>query len=215
MHMPHNGPHAERFWRGALPVGLILGLLAGCTTMTSQRPPPPEPVVNPAAAGSTALSDDLQLLQRLVQAPAAEQAEILADTQRDFDTTPSPSHQLKLALVLATGGHPGTDPPRAQKLLRELMANPETLLPGERALAFLQLSQIDDHLTLEAENRRLQADAVRADRERMASANHRLQTEVEENARLRRELEEARAKLDAIANIERSVNERKPDSTGR
>jgi hypothetical protein len=32
---------------------------------------------------------------------------------------------------------------------------------------------------------------------------------------LRRELEEARAKLDAIANIERSVNERKPDSTGR
>jgi succinate dehydrogenase/fumarate reductase flavoprotein subunit len=69
-------------------------------------------------------------------------------------------------------------------------------------------------LTLDAENRRLQADAVRADKERMASANHRLQTEMDENARLRRELEEARAKLDAIANIERSI-ERKPDSTGR
>jgi hypothetical protein len=70
-------------------------------------------------------------------------------------------------------------------------------------------------LTLETENRRLQADAARADRERMASANHRLQAEVEENTRLRRELEEARAKLDAIANIERSLNERKPGSTGR
>ena len=77
------------------------------------------------------------------------------------------------------------------------------------------LSQIDDHLTLDAENRRLQSEAVRADQQRMANANHRLQAEMDENTRLRRELEEARAKLDAIANIERSLNERKPGSTGR
>jgi hypothetical protein len=150
-----------------------------------------------------------------VQGPAAEQAEIVASAQREFDGAPTPSHQLKLALILGTPGHPAANLPRAQGLLRELMANPEMLLPGERALAFLQLSQIDDHLTLDTENRRLQADAVRADHERMASANHRLQAEMDENSRLRRELEEARAKLDAIANIERSMNERKPDSTGR
>ena len=90
------------------------------------------------------------------------------------------------------------------------MANPEMLLPAERSLAFLKLSQIDDHLTLEAENRRLQSEAVKADRERVANANHRLQAELDENARLRKELDEARAKLDAIANIERSLNERKP-----
>jgi hypothetical protein len=89
------------------------------------------------------------------------------------------------------------------------MANPEMLLPAERSLAFLELSQIDDHLTLEAENRRLQAEALRADHERTASANHRLQAELDENARLRKELDEARAKLAAIANIERSLNERK------
>ncbi len=89
------------------------------------------------------------------------------------------------------------------------------LLPGERALTFVELSQIDDHLTLDAENRRLQSEAVRADQQRVANANHRLQAEMDENTRLRRELEEARAKLDAIANIERSLNERKPGSTGR
>ena len=49
----------------------------------------------------------------------------------------------------------------------------------------------------------------------VATANQRLQTEIDENARLRKELEEARAKLDAIANIERSLNERKPGTTGR
>ena len=54
----------------------------------------------------------------------------------------------------------------------------------------------------------------KADRERTANASHRLQAELDENARLRKELDEARAKLDAIANIERSLNERKPGTTG-
>ena len=69
-------------------------------------------------------------------------------------------------------------------------------------------------MTLEAENRRLQADAAQADREHIANASHRLQAEVDENARLHKELDEAHAKLDAIANIERSLNERKPGTTG-
>jgi len=199
---------------GLLAVAL---LLSGCTAsfISGQHPPAPPPVVSPSATSSTVLNEYLLLLQRLVQGPPAEQAEIVASAQRDYDTAPTPSHTLKLALVLGTPGHPATSLTRAQGLLRELMANPETLLPGERALAFLTLSQIDDHLTLESENLRLQAEAVRADRERMANANHRLQTEMDENARLRKELDEARAKLDAIANIERSLNERKPGSSGR
>jgi hypothetical protein len=200
--------------RAAALLGTLV--LAGCTSlMSNQRPPTPPPVVNPTATSAAVLNEYLMLLQKLVQGPPAEQAEIVAAAQRDYDTAPTPSHTLKLALMLGTPGHPATNLTRAQALLRELMANPETLLPGERALAFLELSQIDDHLTLEAENLRLQAEAVRADRERVASANHRLQAELDENVRLRKELDEARAKLDAIANIERSLNERKPGSSGR
>jgi hypothetical protein len=198
---------------GLLSAALLLGGCAGFTA--GERPPAPPPVVSPSATSSTVLNEYLLLLQRLVQGQPSEQAEIVASAQRDYGTAPTPSHTLKLALVLGTPGHPATSLTRAQALLRELMANPETLLPGERALAFLTLSQIDDHLTLESENLRLQAEAVRADRERMANANHRLQTEMDENARLRKELDEARAKLDAIANIERSLNERKPGSSGR
>jgi len=216
MAAPPGSGRSQRARRRTVAVAALAVLAAaGCTSMTGQRPPPPAPPVNPAVAGSTVLADDLQTLQRLVQGPPAEQAEIVANAQHDYDSAPTPSHQLRLALVLATPGHPATDLARAQGMLRVLMANPEMLLPGERALAFLELSQINDHLTLETENRRLQADAVRADKERMASANHRLQTEVDENARLRKEIEEMRAKLDAIANIERQLNERKPDSTGR
>jgi hypothetical protein len=210
--MPPEKPPL-RTGAGAL-MGMAALTLAACASLNGPHAPPPPPVVNPAAASSTVLGDDLQLLQRLVQGPPAEQAEIVSSAQREYDSAPTPSRGLKLALILGTPGHPATDLTKAQGLLRELMANPEMLLPGERALAFLELSQIDDHLTLEAENRRLQADAIRADKERMASANHRLQTEMDENTRLRKELDEARAKLDAIANIERSLNERKPSNDG-
>jgi len=198
-------------------IAVVSTLLAACATDVGPRERethPPAPVVDRNAASAAVLTEHLQLLQRLAQAAPAEQAEIVAAAQRDYETAPTPSRQLRYALVLANPGHPATDLPRAQRLLRELMANPEMLLSAERALAFLELQQIDDHLTLEAENRRLQGDAVRADRERLSTANRRLQLETDENARLRKELEEARAKLDAIANIERSLNERKPSNQG-
>jgi hypothetical protein len=194
---------------------LTLLALGGCNgaLLSRDHSAPAPQLAQPSATSAAVLSDYLLLLQRLVQGSASEQAEIVARAQNEYDAAPTPSRELKLALVLATPGHPATDQPRAQRLLRELMAHPETLLPAERALAFLELSQIDDHLTLVAENRRLQTDAAHEDQARMASANRRLQTELDENARLRKELDEARAKLDAIANIERSLNERKPGTT--
>ena len=217
--MRHEFSRVTATHRLAASVTLVTSLiLGGCASDLFQHDHPTHdtpPVVNRAVASSTVLADDLQLLQTLVQGTPSDQAEIVATAQRDYETAPTPSRQLRFALILATPGHPGTDLPRAQRLLRELMANPEMLMASERSLAFLELQQIDDHLTLEGENRRLQSDAVRADRERLANVNHRLQLETDENARLHKELEEARAKLDAIANIERSLNERKPNNEGR
>ena len=208
--------------RGDLAAAVLLGVVllatAGCTTDFTSRERTggaPAPVVDRAAASAAVLTEYVQLLQKLVQGAPAEQAEIVASAQRDYETAPTPSRQLRFALVLGTPGHPAADLPRAQRLLRELMANPEMLMSGEKALAVVELQQIDDILTVEAENRRLQSDAVRADRDKLSTVNRRLQAEVDENARLRKELEEARAKLDAIANIERSLNERKPSNEGR
>jgi hypothetical protein len=205
--------------RQACLIGIVTLLaLGGCSSggflSRDRTTPAPEPVKLPSAS-TAVMSDYLLQLQRLVQGTASEQAEIVARAQNEYDAAPTPSRELRLALILSMPGHPATDQPRAQRLLRELMAHPESLLPAERALAFVQLSQIDDHLTLEAENRRLQSDATRTDHALVANANKRLQSELDENARLRKELDAARAKLDAIANIERSLNERKPGTTGR
>ena len=219
--MPRNECQIRRAIAGAAPcaraalAALPLAALLACSPLGGQRPPPPPVVVDQGAVANTVLTGYLQLLQGLIQGQPAQQAEIVASAQRDYDAAPTPSRELKLALILGTSGHPAADLPRAQKLLREVLANPEMLLPGERALAYLYLARIDDHLTLESENRRLQSEVLRLDREHVTSSNHRLQAELDENARLRKELDEARAKLQAIFNIERSLNERKPGDAGR
>ena len=49
----------------------------------------------------------------------------------------------------------------------------------------------------------------------MAAAQRRLQVEIDENAKLRKQLEDAQAKLDAVANIERNLTDRKNPPEGR
>jgi hypothetical protein len=187
-------------------------LLSGCAGLiaTHDAPPPDRPpTIDRAVTQAALLASYLESLQRLVQGTSAEQAEILSGARRDFETAPTPSHELRYAMVLATPGHPGTDCAKAQKLLRELIATQETLLPAERAMSFLTLQTVDQTLSLTAENQRLQVSADHTDHDRLTALNHRVQSELDENARLHKELDDAHAKLDAIANIERALNKPK------
>jgi hypothetical protein len=181
-------------------------------------PPPPQHSENVPEDRDTVaavlLASTFQSMQRLAQAAPAEQAEILAAAREAYVRSPQGGAQLRYALMLATPGHPARDPVVAQKLLRELAARPEVLLPLERAVALIELAQIDNELGLKAENERLQSDEQRTDRERIALAQRRLQTELDENARLRKQLEDAQAKLDAIAKIERNLTQRKSGNEG-
>ncbi|HEX7417536.1 MAG TPA: hypothetical protein VF315_05720 [Steroidobacteraceae bacterium] len=188
----------------------------GCTALPEGRhTPTPAPAVDRAALQAAAVASYLETMQRLAQSGAAEQAEIFAAAKRQYDEAPTPSNQLRYALAVATPGHAAGDLALAQTLLRELQAAPEALLPAERALAFLELQRVDRLLQLTTEIKRLQAEADRAERERTASASRRLQSEIEDNARLRKALDEAQAKLDAIANIERTITERRTPNQGR
>jgi hypothetical protein len=198
-----------------LPVVFASLLLGACANLSANRDaPPPErpPTIDRAATQAALLANYLELLQRVVQGPPAEQAEILSGARHDFETAPTPSHELRYAMVLATPGHPGTNCAKAQQLLRELIATQETLLPTERAMAFLTLKNVDLSLSQAAENQRLQVPVDHGERDRLTALNRRLQSEIDDNARLHKELDEAHAKLDAIANIERALN--KPKAPG-
>lgn len=193
-------------------LALAVGMLAsGCTTglLAPQPAAPRTLVIHRRAASSEALAEDFAALQKLISAPPEQQMEMVGTAEEDFQKTPTPTRKLRLALILGTPNQAGTDLPRAQKMLQELSGDPDSpLLPGERALVALELQQIGDYLTLEQENRTLRAEAARADQ--LVPLRHRLDGAAQENERLKRQLAEARAKLAAIANIEKSLNERKP-----
>ena len=89
-----------------------------------------------------------------------------------------------------------------------MLARPETLLPIERLLAAVELKEVEQTLVLQAENKRMRAEAPPDDRDKLPAINRRLAAESDENARLRKALDEARAKLEAVTHVERSINDR-------
>jgi hypothetical protein len=186
--------------------------LAGCATvpLKRQRDSQALPSIDRDATEATLMATYLDTSLKVARGTPAEQAEVLASVANDYHATPAPSKVLRYAMVLSTPGHAGFDPVVAQRLLREVLASPETLLPAERALAFLQLQQVERQQSLQADVRRLQTGAERTASERIAQLTRRLTTESEENSRLKKALADAQAKLDAIANIERSSGNARP-----
>jgi hypothetical protein len=204
---------------GLLAATLCL-VLSGCGGVSTVRPVPGgSPVVTLDQDGDTAaalmVASTIQTLQRLAQAGPAEQAEIIASARAAFERAPMSSAQLQYALALSVPGTTDRDLARARMLLRELASQPEPLPPAARALLLMELAHVDRELALSADSQRLQSNAVRNDRERQAVASRRLQTEIDENAKLRKQLDEAQAKLDAIAQIERKLADRQAAAEGR
>ncbi len=148
------------------------------------------------------IANYLATLDRLGRGGAAEQAEIIESTRNAYVAEPSTQKRLRYAFVLAVPGHAASDPAGARTLLGEALATPETLLPSERALAELVVRDLDARLSLTRENETLRSGSTPQEDNRIADLNRRLQAETAEKDRLRRELERAQAKLEAIATLE-------------
>ena len=146
-------------------------------------------------------------LSQLSSSDPVLQAEVFAEVKAAAGQTPNPSTTLQYALALATPGHPESDPEAAQSLLRELLTQPALMTPEEVLLATVYLKSTEEFILLNAETRRLRASADRAQRTEAEAVNRRLVTVEAENRRLRRELEEAEDKLEAITSIERSIRQ--------
>jgi hypothetical protein len=157
--------------------------------------------------GAPTADEYLSELSQLSSNDPALQAEIFADSQAAAQLTPDPSTKLRYALVLATSGHPESDPEQAQSILRELMAQPALMTPAEIALATIYLKSTEELILLSSEARRLRATSDRAHRTEEAAINQRLATVEAENRRLRRELADAEDKLEAITSIERDIRQ--------
>lgn len=188
---------------------LCLIAMSGCSSGGQKVVNPVETERVPLDTGP--IAPILEMMSNLPQRDPASQAETFQSVKDAAELTPTTSNRLRYALALATPGHSGADPVAAQRQLSQLLARPETLLPVERWLALIELREVEQQLILQAEAKRLRDAAVRdthGDDDKLAASNRRLAAETDENARLRKALEEAKAKLEAVTHIERSINDR-------
>jgi hypothetical protein len=157
----------------------------------------------------------LETLRALVESDPVVQADAFRNAELAVESAPTTTNRLNLALALATPGHPSSNPAQAQRMLNELLAASDSLLPEERILATVHLKEVEHWLILDAEAQRLQRAAAAAAAARNDQSAQRLQAALEDNRRLQLELDEARARLNAITDIERTIRERENGSTPR
>ena len=199
---------------------LALAALTGCTSIGGSSSSPREPAgeifaaERPINGSADSLAVYLQTLRSLIEGDAVVQADVFRNVVAAADVAPTTTNRLMLALALATSTHPSSDAAQAQRLLTDLLATGDALLPEEHTLALIHLKDVEQRLILDAESSRLQQAAAAAAAQRNDRSAQQLQTALEENRQLKAALDEARARLDAITNIERSIREREngPDS---
>jgi hypothetical protein len=197
--------------RNAAPI-LLCAALAGCTALAGSGDgrDAAAPAVADARPGDVTdgLAIYLQTLRSLIEGDPVVQADVFRNVAAAADASPTTTNRLMLALALATPTHPASDEAKAQALLGELLAATDTLLPEERTLALIHLKDVEQRLILDAEANRLQRAAAAATAERNDRTSQQLAAALEENRQLKLALEDVRARLDAITNIERSIRER-------
>jgi hypothetical protein len=186
----------------------LTGALSACTSVGNlvQRATVARTVaVNPErdADNGRALIDALAQMQI---DSASTQAELAAAAKSAAESDPSITNRLRSAAYLALPRNPAGDPVAARRQLSEILAQPELLRPVERVVATLLLEEVDDRLVLQAEVGRLRQDLASREKDRAAVLPpKRTPSDVEEIARLKRALEEAQHKLDAVTQVERSM----------
>ncbi len=190
---------------------LTLGLLAGCsaTSLLGGRTGGDAGArAEPRGVGSGDLGVYLETMQGLIEGDAVQQAEIFSVASQAVEWAPTTTNRLRHALALATPGHPQSDEAAAERQLSELLASQDALLPEERILATIHLRDVERRLVLNAEAQRVKRDADTTIARQNDENSSRLRAALEENRRLRLELEDAQQKLEAITVIEQSIRER-------
>jgi hypothetical protein len=207
--------------RHSFSVAAAIGLLAGCASTPRQGEQPLAPAATPSVelVQAAQLASYAQSLQAVVQGTPTQQAETMASARAGYENARLGPGALRYGLLLAAPGHPQRDAVLAQRVLRETLARTDLLTSGERTLGTVELARVDAEVRQANEIKRLVAE-LQQEREKQSSApatnqalqaaNRRLQQEVEESARLRKQLDEARAKLDAITRMERNSDRPPP-----
>ena len=196
-------PHIAR-------LGLILTLLASlsaCAGLSGAGGRDDAASLTPPAPPPPVLAPYLETLGKMAPGdPARQQAELEATLAMAQQTRGS-ADTLRYALALGTAGHSSSNPVEARRLITELLASPNTLDPTETAFATAYLREFDARVALYAELARQREESEQKLKSLDATAVRRADALAAENKQLKRALAEAERKLEAVAEMERSLLE--------
>jgi hypothetical protein len=186
---------------------LPLTLLTACAGLQPQHTPPAPPAAVAATPAPASLAPYLETLANMAPGdPARQQAE-LATTLAAAQQSPTAANTLRYALALGCAGRPDSNPVEAKRLLAELLAGPNELTPEELDLAKAYLREFDARVALYAEIARQREESEQKLKSSDSSAVRRADALAAENGRLKKQLNEAERKLEAVEQMERSLLE--------
>ena len=191
-------------------ISITCASISGCESLAVNKPVAPVATATPV---NSILNDYVELLAALSSTDKVQQSDVFYAVEKAQTQAPTTLNVLRYAIALACPGHPNSDPLKGKRLLEQTLASPERINASEQAIAVTMLNVADQWLKTQAEMRRLAATVD--DRTRTQSnSDRRYQAQTEEILRLRKALDAAQQKLDAIRDIEKSISERSTSPTG-
>ena len=184
-----------------------IALLAACAALQPGASKEVAPAVTTTASPPPVLAPYLETLAKMAPGDASRQQAELESRLAAAQETRGSSETLRYALALGAAGYPSSNPVEAKRLITELLASPNTLEPLEVSFATAYLREFDARVALYAELARQREESEQKLRSLDATAERRADALAAENKQLKRALTEAERKLEAVAEMERSLLE--------
>jgi hypothetical protein len=200
--------------RAANVIGLLPALLvlAACADFESRHAASSQPAPAASTPAPTSLAPYLEAIANMAPGDSARQQAELASALAAAQQSRSSANTLRYALALGCAGHKDSNPVEAKRLLADLLAGPNDLGAQERELANAYLREFDARVALYAELARQREESEQKLKSNDSSAAKRADALAAENARLKKQLTEAERKLEAVAEMERSLQEQTPEA---
>jgi hypothetical protein len=190
----------------------LLALSVGCS-LTRALPPDGAPRPAPEASRHSDVATYLGVLETMASGAPDVQAATLASARAAWQLNGTVRDGLAYAIALGAPGHLESNPIDAGRLLSTLLARvqPDALTGDVRRLAEALRQEYAARTALYAEIARQKDAAARELRDSALLSEARIEDLSADVARLRRERDEARSKLQAITDMERQLIENDPD----
>jgi plasmid stability protein len=180
--------------------------MAACTGLqATDKAGVPSQAAELAAPKPADIAEYFAVLDRMAPGDSVRQSTELEATLAQAQQDPSSSNRLKYAIALGAAGHVQSNPVEARRLINELLAGENELAPQEVSLANALQREYDARVALYADLARQREESERQLKSLDTESDRRYNALNAETQRLKKSLAEAERKLEAVAEMERSL----------